>query len=87
MVLRCLARGLSNNDISLQLSISLRSVHTHVRNILEKPHLGNRTQAALYAVKLGLGSQWCDVISRSPNRRGAPRRDDRITFILNKIVR
>jgi NarL family two-component system response regulator LiaR len=49
-VLRCLARGLSNREIAEELTISLRTVTTHVRNILDKLHLANRTQAALYAV-------------------------------------
>jgi DNA-binding NarL/FixJ family response regulator len=53
-VLQCLAQGLSNRDIAAQLSVSLRTVTTHVRNILDKLHLANRTQAALYAHQHGL---------------------------------
>jgi DNA-binding NarL/FixJ family response regulator len=53
-VLQCLAQGLSNRDIASQLSVSLRTVTTHVRNILDKLHLANRTQAALYAHQHGL---------------------------------
>lgn len=53
-VLVLLARGLSNQDISQELHISERTVSTHVSNILEKLHLSNRTQAALYAIKEGL---------------------------------
>jgi DNA-binding NarL/FixJ family response regulator len=53
-VLRCLARGLTNRAIAAELSVSTRTVTTHVRNILDKLHLENRTQAALYAVEQGL---------------------------------
>jgi NarL family two-component system response regulator LiaR len=53
-VLRCLAQGSTNREIALELSVSVRTVTTHVRNILDKLHLANRTQAALYAVEQGL---------------------------------
>ncbi len=53
-VLRCLARGTSNREIANELSVSTRTVTTHVRHILDKLHLGNRTQAALYAVEHGI---------------------------------
>ena len=53
-VLKCLSQGMSNQEISLQLYISVRTVTTHIRNILDKLHLANRTQAALYAVEQGI---------------------------------
>lgn len=53
-VLRSLGQGLSNRDIANQLSISVRTVTTHVRNILHKLNMENRTQAALYAYQQGL---------------------------------
>jgi DNA-binding NarL/FixJ family response regulator len=53
-VLKCLAQGLSNGEIAFKLSISTRTVTTHVRNILDKLGLENRTQAALYAVQHGI---------------------------------
>ncbi len=53
-VLYCLARGLSNREIAAELSVSFRTVTTHVRNILDKLHLANRTQAALYAHEHGM---------------------------------
>lgn len=53
-VLACLSRGLSNQEIAAELSISVRTVTTHVRNILDKLRLSNRTQAALYARESGL---------------------------------
>jgi len=53
-VLKCLAQGLTNREIALQLDVSVRTVTTHVRNILDKLYLDNRTQAALYAVEQGI---------------------------------
>lgn len=53
-VLKCMAQGLTNREIALKLDVSVRTVTTHVRNILDKLHLDNRTQAALYAVEYGM---------------------------------
>lgn len=55
-VLQLVAQGLPNQQISEKLSISLRTVRSHVSNILEKLYLANRTQAALYALRKGLAS-------------------------------
>ncbi len=53
-VLRLLALGRTNKDVSLVLAISLNTVATHVRNILNKTHCANRTEAASYAIRHGL---------------------------------
>lgn len=53
-VLRLLAQGLTNQEIADRLVISEWTVRTHVRNILGKLHLANRTQAALYALREGI---------------------------------
>ena len=50
-VLRLIARGNSNKEIAASLNISEKTVKNHVTNILQKLHLSDRTQAALYAVR------------------------------------
>ncbi len=55
-ILKLVAQGLTNEQIGNQLFISSRTVGVHVTNILEKLNLSNRTQAALYALKIGLVS-------------------------------
>ena len=55
-VLKHLARGMSNEEIAESLVISDRTVGKHVSNLLDKLHLANRTQAALYALREGLAS-------------------------------
>ncbi len=53
-VLRLIAAGMSNAAIADTLSISLATVKTHIRHILEKLHVSDRTQAALWAVRHGI---------------------------------
>ncbi len=50
-VLTALARGRSNKEIALDLSIGEETVKTHVSNILSKLHLADRTQAAIYGLQ------------------------------------
>ena len=52
--LRLIARGLSNQEIASTMVVHERTVAKYVSSILEKLHLANRTQAALYAVNNGL---------------------------------
>jgi NarL family two-component system response regulator LiaR len=52
--LRLIARGLSNQEIAAELNIQERTVAKYVGSILDKLHLANRTQAALYALREGL---------------------------------
>ena len=53
-VLQLVAQGATNKEIGDSLFISENTVKTHLRNIMEKLHLANRSQAAAYAVKRGL---------------------------------
>ncbi|GAA3959058.1 response regulator transcription factor [Streptomyces marokkonensis] len=52
--LRLMARGLSNQDIAVQLVLSLETVKTHVGNVLSKLGVGNRTQAVVRAFETGV---------------------------------
>jgi DNA-binding NarL/FixJ family response regulator len=53
-VLNLLARGQANKQIARSLSISAKTVKTHVSNVFMKLSVNSRTQAALYAVRTGL---------------------------------
>lgn len=53
-VLSLIAEGRNNREIAEILVISEKTVKTHVSNILNKLHLDDRTQAAIYALRHGL---------------------------------
>ena len=53
-VLKLIAEGLSNAEISHRLYISEKTTKNHVSNILSKLHLADRTQAAVYAWRKGV---------------------------------
>lgn len=52
--LRLIAQGLSNQEIAQTLVVHERTIAKYVSSILNKLHLTNRTQAALYAIREGL---------------------------------
>lgn len=66
-VLKLVAQGLTNDEIAARLVISDWTVRTHIRNILGKLHLANRTQAALYALREGIAPL------KPENKGGRPR--------------
>jgi DNA-binding NarL/FixJ family response regulator len=53
-VLQLVSKGDSNPQIANELFISVNTVKTHLRNILDKLQLANRTQAATYAIERGI---------------------------------
>jgi DNA-binding NarL/FixJ family response regulator len=53
-VLRRLARGLANKQIARELAVAEKTVKTHVSSILAKLGVESRTQAALYAGRVGV---------------------------------
>lgn len=53
-ILLLIAKGKTNQDISDELFIALKTVKTHVSNILSKLDVDDRTQAAVYAYQNGL---------------------------------
>jgi DNA-binding NarL/FixJ family response regulator len=48
-VARLVANGLANKAIAAELRLSVRTVESHVRHLLAKVGLGNRTQLAAWA--------------------------------------
>lgn len=55
-VLKLVSSGATNKEIASALTLTENTVKNHLRNILEKLHLENRTQAAAYALKKGLSN-------------------------------
>lgn len=53
-VLALVAQGLSNRQVARSLSLSERTVQTHLTSIMRKLNLTSRTEAALWAVRGGL---------------------------------
>jgi DNA-binding CsgD family transcriptional regulator len=61
-VVRLVARGQSDRQISDELYVSPRTVNAHIRNILGKTECGNRTELSVWAMEHG-------VFEESPNGR------------------
>jgi len=55
-VLKLIAQGYTNREISERLHLTERTVGNYASNILDKLHLANRTQAALYALHTGIAN-------------------------------
>ena len=52
--LRLIAQGLGNHEIAERMVLEESTVAKYVSNLLDKLHLANRTQVALYALRKGL---------------------------------
>jgi len=52
--LRLMARGYSNQEIAALTGVTLETVRSHVKNILQKLDQPNRTRAVLFALRSGL---------------------------------
>lgn len=52
-ILRHVAKGMSNADIAQALVVSENTVKTHIKNILGKLQMRNRSEAAAYAARMG----------------------------------
>jgi NarL family two-component system response regulator LiaR len=55
-VLKLIARGKANKQIARELFVAMSTVKTHVNNLYRKLNVSSRTQAALYAARIGLVS-------------------------------
>lgn len=57
-VLRCIAAGMSNQEIADSLVIHILTVKHHVHHILKKLNLSRRWDAARFALEAGLTNRW-----------------------------
>jgi DNA-binding CsgD family transcriptional regulator len=53
-VIRLIAQGLSNREISDRLNLSDKTVKNHISRIFSKLNIATRSQAAVHAVRAGL---------------------------------
>lgn len=65
-ILRCLISGQSNKLIARQLFITEATVKAHVKTVLRKLRVANRTQAAIWAITRGLGEEEVAHIRPAP---------------------
>ncbi len=72
-ILRGLIRGDPNKIISRRLNITLATVKVHVKSILRKLQVANRTQAAIWALNHGLTGSY----------PGVPTNDDDLPIEVN----
>jgi DNA-binding NarL/FixJ family response regulator len=53
-IVRLIAHGLSNKEISARLGLSEKTVKNHISRIFSKLNIGARSQAAVHAIRIGL---------------------------------
>jgi two-component system NarL family response regulator len=53
-VLKLIADGYSNREISIALSLSEKTIKNHISRIFAKLHITARTQAVIHAIKAGI---------------------------------
>lgn len=70
-ILKLVATGASNKEIAQQLYISANTVKVHLRNIFAKTGAATRTEAAMYAVQIGLVQAAPETLEGSQAESGA----------------
>lgn len=53
-VVKLIAAGMGNQEIAAQLNVSIETIKTHIRRVMDKLNVTNRTEAVVRAIKLGL---------------------------------
>jgi ATP/maltotriose-dependent transcriptional regulator MalT len=66
-ILKLIASGLTNREISSSLSISESTVENHIHHIYAKLGISNRAQAVAHAFRLGLAVPQIDVMRNRGN--------------------
>jgi two-component system nitrate/nitrite response regulator NarL len=69
-ILRCIANGETNSAIGKKLGISEAQVSAHIKYILRKLRVSNRTQAALWGVARGLAAPFAALTQLAENPNG-----------------
>ena len=78
-ILRLVATGAANKEIAHQLTISPNTVKVHVRNIFAKIGVASRTEATLYAIKIGLVQAGDETHAPAANGETSPSEPSTIT--------
>ncbi|MEX2598234.1 MAG: response regulator transcription factor, partial [Dehalococcoidia bacterium] len=69
-VLDLVSRGLTNKQISEALSISENTARAHVRSLMQKLNLDNRTRLAIHGTREGLGEAGRRSVHHTGQRNG-----------------
>ncbi len=70
-VLELISQGMTNKEISAALFISENTVRAHVRSLMQKLTLDNRTQLAVYGIREGFGLEY----GKSPHQGNGQSRE------------
>jgi two-component system nitrate/nitrite response regulator NarL len=84
-LLRCLVAGMPNKVIARRLSISEATVKVHVKAVLRKLEVSNRTQAAIWGASRGLGSVLERLDAAAPRQEAA--REEEKTEVRGRATR
>ncbi|MDN3565147.1 response regulator transcription factor [Paeniroseomonas aquatica] len=75
-ILQCLTDGRSNKEIARDLDLTEATVKAHVKALLRKTQMTNRTQAAIWAMTQNLGAADRPAPAAPPPARPVPRPGD-----------